>query len=170
MSDDPDRGDKPRGSSVEAPHEPRGLSPQSGLGLPTLLHVGAFAVCLSVWTWKLLEPYPVPEPVKGLLSGDMSFYAAKSLHAVGYAILAVLAATMPVAPRWRWRLVALVALHGVATEILQAVLPFNRTGRVADVLIDWAGVAAGLLALRWWRVSREPQASAAPPRSPSGRG
>ena len=46
-------------------------------------------------------------------------------------------------------------LHGVGTEIGQTYVP-NRTGKVTDVLIDWAGITAGLLALRWWNRRHHP--------------
>jgi len=113
------------------------------------LHAFVLLVFLSLWTWKLLEPYPVPEDLReGLAKAGLSFAAAKTLHAAGYAFLAVLAGTLPGSRSRRRALIALLALHGVATEVLQDVLPFNRTGRFYDVLIDWSGIALGLLALR----------------------
>jgi hypothetical protein len=121
----------------------------------------AFAVLLAVWTWKLLEPAPVPEDVLGeLRSWDelLPFLLAKTLHCGGYALLAFLAMMWP--PQ-RWKTVAVGGLmaHGVVTEILQYLLPFNRTGRVADVLIDWTGIAFGVLTYRiavWVYSSRRP--------------
>jgi VanZ family protein len=136
------------------PTEPRGPSPRS------VVHLGVFLVLLAVWTWKLLEPYPVPPSVADDLSPDVSFILAKSLHAGVYAVLAVLAWTLPAARRWRLFLVVVLFLHGVGTEVGQTYVP-NRHGCVQDVLIDWAGITAGLLALRWAR---------SVPRSPSGRG
>ena len=136
-----DRGDEPRGSSVDSPHEPRGSSPRF------LAHLLAFVVLLAVWTWKLLEPYPVPESVTRGLSGDWHFILAKSLHAGVYAFLTVLGVTLSRRWRWRWWVVGLLMLHGVATEVLQYVMAVGRTGKVTDVLIDWAGITAGLGAL-----------------------
>lgn len=109
-----------------------------------------FVVLLAVWTWKLLEPSPVPESLIAELNSWyelLSFLLAKSLHCCGYALLAALAMVWPPA---RWKPVAVGGLmaHGVVTEILQYVLPFNRTGRVADVVIDWTGIALGVLAYR----------------------
>ena len=109
-----------------------------------------FVVLLGLWTWKLLEPYPVPESVRGELTFETGAVLAKGFHTGGYAVLTVLAGTLPLPRRWRWGLIAGLALHAVATEILQAVLPFNRTGRVVDVLLDWAGIAVGLAGLRVW--------------------
>lgn len=112
-----------------------------------LVPFAAFALFLGLWTWKLLEPNPVPEELSARLTGDWRFYAAKSLHAGAYAFLTVLAVALPVPRYWRWYFLGLLALHGAATEIGQTFVP-NRTGSVRDVLIDWAGVLLGLLA--WW--------------------
>jgi hypothetical protein len=97
--------------------------------------------------------------VQSLLTADTSFLVAKCLHGGGYAFLTVLAATLPVSRRWRWGLVAFLALHGAATETLQAVLPFNRTGRIFDVMIDWVGVSLGLLVLADCGVARNRNAA-----------
>jgi VanZ family protein len=40
----------------------------------------------------------------------------------------------------------------VATEVIQTFVP-NRTGKVTDVLIDWAGITLGALAV-WLRTRR----------------
>jgi VanZ family protein len=109
-----------------------------------------FAVALVVWTWKLLEPHPVPDTWLGDLRSWLEllpFLLAKLLHGSAYALLAVLALVWS-PPRWRAAVVVFLMLHGVATEVLQEVLPFNRTGRVADVAIDWAGIAGGVIAYR----------------------
>jgi VanZ family protein len=121
--------------------------PGRGLGSARFwLHLGVLLVFLSLWTWKLLEPHPVPDAVVEQL-GDLKLLAAKSLHACAYAFLAVLAVSLPVPSYWRWYLAGLLAFHGVATEIGQTFVP-GRTGSVRDVLIDWTGVGAGLLVWR----------------------
>jgi VanZ family protein len=128
--------------SDRTPNEPRGFSPGF------FLHLLVFVVFLSLWTWKLLEPYPVPESVRGgLASAGLSYVAAKSLHLGGYAFLTVLGATL--SRRWQWWVVAFLMLHGVGTEIGQTFVR-NRTGTVTDVLIDWVGIGAGVLVVRWW--------------------
>lgn len=110
-----------------------------------------FLVFLGLWTWKLLEPYPVPEDLRdGLEKAGLSFIAAKCLHAAGYAFLTVLAFTLPVPRRWNWILVVFLMLHGVGTEIGQTFVP-NRTGRIRDALIDWLGIGLGLGAVLAWR-------------------
>jgi hypothetical protein len=116
-----------------------------------------FVPALAAWTWKLLEPNPVPEPVLNILSvwDFLPYLAAKTLHAGGYAFLTVLA-WVAVPSRWRWAAVGFLLLHGAGSELLQHVLPFNRTGKVTDVLIDWAGVAVGVLAVRRVIPSRGP--------------
>jgi hypothetical protein len=72
---------------------------------------------------------------------------AKVGHAVVYAVLTVLALTLPSAG-WRRPLVGLLLLHGIGTELAQHLMAVGRTGKVTDVLIDWAGIAAGVLLLR----------------------
>lgn len=130
--------------SGPGPSEPRGSSPRF------FVHLGVFLVLLGVWTWKLLEPYPVPPSVKAELSADAFLILAKSAHAGVYAFLTVLAWTLPVSRRWRRFVVGLLLLHGVGTELAQYLMDVGRTGKVTDVLIDWAGITAGLLVLRWW--------------------
>ncbi|HJZ60354.1 MAG TPA: VanZ family protein [Gemmataceae bacterium] len=132
-------------------------SPGSSRWLRFSVQLAAFVVFLSLWTWKLLEPYPVPESVRGgLASAGLSFVAAKTLHLLVYTFLTVLGASL--SRRWCWWVVAFLMLHGVTTEILQAVLPFNRTGRVTDVLIDWTGIWLGVLLIWRWN-SRARRAS-----------
>lgn len=114
------------------------------------LHLGVLLAALGVWTWKLLEPHPVPASVRDELSAGAFAVLAKSAHAGAYAFLAMLAWTLPVSRRWRLALVAFLVLHGVGTEIGQTFVP-NRTGRATDVLIDWCGVIAGLAVLRLWK-------------------
>lgn len=113
-----------------------------------------FVVFLGLWTWKLLEPHPLPESVEKGISLEMSFWLAKSLHAGAYAFLTVLAACIPARRSIFFALVALLVLHGVGTEIGQTYVP-NRHGCVRDVLIDWTGISVGLFGLRtfgWnWR-------------------
>jgi len=103
----------------------------------------------------LLEQQPVPEAISAQLTEDMRFGAAKSLHAIGYGFLTVLAVTLPVPNYWRWFFVGLLALHGVATEIAQTYIP-GRTGRVMDVVIDWAGITLGVLIWQVWQTRWRP--------------
>ncbi len=111
----------------------------------------AFAILLALWTWKLLQPYPVPESVAQELTEDDSFVLAKLLHASAYAFLTVLAALLPFRRHYFWIMVGLLALHGVGTEIGQTYVP-SRHGCIRDVLIDWGGIALGLAFL--WGLSR----------------
>jgi VanZ family protein len=125
-----------------------------GLGSPRfLLHLLVLLVFLGLWTWKLLEPNPVPEAISEKLKGWERFAAAKTLHVSGYCFLTLLTVTLPLPNYWRWFLAGLLALHGVATEIGQTFVP-GRTGSVRDVLIDWGGVCAAVLI---WRVFLAPR-------------
>ena len=108
-----------------------------------------FVPLLALWTWKLLEPNPVPESLRP--DPLLALILAKSLHASGYALLAALAWVWAPTKRWRAAAVAFMLLHGVATEVLQYALPFGRSGKVTDVLIDWAGITVGTLVA--WRVT-----------------
>ena len=113
----------------------------------------AFAVGLALWTWKLLDPHPVPDPVRAALGywSWLPFVAAKCLHFAGYAFLTV-AGQLTVPRRFRLVVAAFMVAHGVATEVGQTYVP-NRDGNKRDVAIDAAGVLAGTLLLR--RVTRE---------------
>jgi hypothetical protein len=133
----------------------------------TTLPFAIFFLFLGLWTWKLLEPNPVPEVVRSGIPTDWNYWLAKSLHAGAYAFLTVLASCLPVSRRVFWILIAGLALHAIGGEIGQTYVP-NRHGSVRDVVIDWVGIGLGLLVLRM--VSREPEASAEPLRSPPARG
>lgn len=111
-----------------------------------------FLLFLVLWTWKLLDPHPVPEDVNKEIPTDLKFYLAKMLHASAYAFLTILASLLPIRRLYFWLVVASLAIHGVVTEILQAFVVVNRNGSVRDVLIDWAGITVGLLIIRWWNV------------------
>jgi VanZ family protein len=116
-----------------------------------------FLLFLGLWTWKLLEPAPIPEALEKRLSTDWRFVLAKSLHAGAYAFLTILAATLPVRRPFFWVAVAVIALHGVGTEIGQTYVP-SRHGCMQDVIIDWVGISLGLLGI-WaygyvWRAGR----------------
>jgi VanZ family protein len=115
----------------------------------TLLHVLVLLTGLGLWTWKLLEPNPVPEALAEHLTDELHFGLAKTLHASGYAFLTLLAVTLPVPSSWRWLFAGLLALHGVATEIGQTFV-VGRHGCVRDVLIDWGGIAAAVLLWQLW--------------------
>jgi len=113
-----------------------------------------FLLLLGLWTWKLLEPSPVPESLRHSLASIadlLPFLAAKSLHAGGYALLAALAWIWAPSRAARSVAVAFLMLHAVGTEIGQTYVP-NRTGRASDVLIDWIGIGLGVLIARHiWR-------------------
>lgn len=114
----------------------------------------------GLWTWKLLEPDPVPQAISAKLQGEARFVAAKGLHACGYALITLLTVTLPVPNYWRWFLAGLLAVHGVATEIGQTFVP-GRFGSVRDVLLDWGGIVCGLIAWRLlvWRAARRKPAA-----------
>lgn len=115
-----------------------------------------FLLLLGLWTWKLLEPSPVPERVAEEIPTDAKFLLAKAAHFGVYAALTVLAAFLPVRKPYFWMVIATLALHGLGTEIGQRFVA-NRHGSARDVLIDWAGIGAGLVVLFWlWPRHRAP--------------
>jgi VanZ family protein len=93
-------------------------------------------------------PHPVPEPLLDALGfwSWLPLLAAKTLHFAGYAMLTALA-QYAAGVRYRPLIAAVMVAHGVGTEVGQCYIP-NRTGKVRDVVIDTAGVAAGTLLLR----------------------
>ncbi len=122
-----------------------------------------WALALVTWTIALLTPDPV-QMSHAVLPAEAAFPVAKSLHVLAYACLTALLAWLPVRPRARWALVALLSFHGAITEYLQTFVP-GRSGSVRDVLIDHAGIALGLaVSWAWWR--RSPKAPASPAAAP----
>lgn len=120
-----------------------------------------FLAFLGLWTWKLLEPNPVPETVVEEIPTDLKYILAKSLHAGAYAFLTVLAAFLPIRRPFFWMVIATLAIHGAGTEIGQTFVT-NRHGSLRDVFIDWAGIGLGLLVLAWFGPTRMRSQSQAP--------
>jgi hypothetical protein len=121
-----------------------------------------FCIALALWTWKLVEPNPLPTAWEQSLSADWRFWLAKLAHAGVYAALTVLGRYRR-SRRTRWLIVGLLLLHAVGTEIVQTFVP-NRHGTLRDVLIDWLGIAAGVTFERigqWWWAA--PQLTSQPP-------
>lgn len=105
---------------------------------------------LAAWTVGLLTPHPIRVGAR-VLPPELRFWVAKALHVSAYAALAALLAWLPIRPRWRWLGLALLVLHGCATEYLQTFVE-GRTGSLRDVGLDSLGLALGLaLSWRWWR-------------------
>ena len=114
------------------------------------LPFAVFLLFLGLWTWKLLEPNPLPERVAEGIPTDWKFWLAKMLHAGAYAYLTILARWLPVRRAIFWGVVVLLAFHAIGTEIGQTYVP-NRHGCVRDVVVDWVGIGLGLGVLRWWK-------------------
>ncbi|MFO0851501.1 MAG: VanZ family protein [Gemmataceae bacterium] len=110
-----------------------------------------FLFFLALWTYELLAENPVPESVSRAIPNEWKFWLAKGLHVVGYAFLTVLAWLLPVPRLVYWLVIALLLLHGIATEVGQTFVA-GRTGSVRDVLLDWVGVGLGLLVV--WPLTR----------------
>ena len=114
-----------------------------------------FYVLLPLWTWKLLDPFPLPVELEEWFYGwkIIKVVLAKLLHVTMYAALTYLAGhLLPLRrPVFTFAL-SLLMLHGVVTEILQTFVP-NRSGLATDVLIDWLGILIGMAIGRsQWRI------------------
>jgi VanZ family protein len=105
-----------------------------------------FALVLGVWTYEVLAENPVPDSVMRLIPTGWRFWLAKGLHVAAYAVLTLLAAWLPIPRALFWLVIAGLLLHGVGTEFGQT-FTANRSGSLRDVVLDWVGVAAGLLTL-----------------------
>jgi len=106
-----------------------------------------FCVILLVWTWLLIKPNPVPLIVADNLLDDIKFIIGKTLHLTMYTVLA-LYGTWRMQPRLRKWIWLLLFLHAAASELAQhfGSLYYNthRSGRLADVAIDSAGIAVAV--------------------------
>lgn len=111
--------------------------------LRTALPFVIFVFFLGLWTWELLAEKPVPDSVMRLIPVEWRFWLAKGLHVFGYAFLTVLASTLPVSRKFFWGVIAMLVVHGIATEYGQSFVS-TRTGSFRDVMLDWAGVVLGI--------------------------
>jgi VanZ family protein len=106
---------------------------------------------LYVLAWSVALEVPQPIHPHDPTAAEAVFTFGKAVHLSAYALLAGLTGWLR--PTGAWRAAAFVFLlgHGVLTEVLQFLLPFGRTGAVADVMLDWVGISVGVaLTWRWW--------------------
>lgn len=117
-----------------------------------------FWPALLIWSWLLVKPAPFPEVTRTLSDwGELlPWLVAKCLHLSVYAGLTVAGLLAANGRRW---VVLLMAAHGAGTEFGQHLgnewFDTRRYGCVRDVLIDWAGVAAGAGGWAVWRGRRK---------------
>jgi VanZ family protein len=107
----------------------------------------SWSLFLTLWTLALLTPQPV-QVADAVLPEETVFPASKLLHVLGYALLAVLTAALPLRGRTRWWFFALLALHAAGTEFGQQFVP-PRTGCLRDVGLDHVGIVVGVICT--WR-------------------
>src|SRR5262249_5698935 len=103
----------------------------------------AWSLFLSAWTLALLTPQRV-QVAAAVLREETFFPASKLLHVLGYALLAILTAALPLPGRTRWWFFGLLALHAAGTEFVQQFVP-PRTGSLRDVGRDHAGIVMGVV-------------------------
>jgi VanZ family protein len=101
--------------------------------------IGGIALLIA-WTMALLTPIP-KAAVIALGGPTPSFYFAKTLHVSVYATLAIFAVLLPLPRKWRIVVLALLFVHGGATEYLQQF--FERGSSVSDVGLDSLGILLG---------------------------
>ncbi len=110
----------------------------------------AWATLFVAWTVVLLRPVP-PAAVQAVGGHHVSFWVGKTLHVGVYCCLAVMIAWLPFSRRWRFVLLAVLFLHGGATEYLQNFVP-GRGPSFRDVGRDTLGSCVGVgLCWRRWR-------------------
>jgi VanZ family protein len=127
------------------------MTENRGWDWPRALGWAVWALLLAAWTAALLSPVP-PTVGSTFVPTSMRFWAAKGLHVGSYAFLAFAACWLPASLRGGVIVSAVLLAHGALTEVGQLYVP-GRSGSVADVVIDSAGVALGVvagLALRHW--------------------
>ena len=110
-----------------------------------------FLVLFTLFTWKLLQPQPVPPAIQGELHAifpGLLFLLAKLAHLLGYAVLVLLGGTVLRSQLGRVLLIVVLLLHAIGTELGQSFIP-NRTGTIRDVIIDLLGIALGAIILTW---------------------
>ena len=81
-------------------------------------------------------------------------WADEATHLLVFAVLAVTGLRCPVPAR---TLLGVLAGYAAASELVQLLLPIDRSGTVRDVLVDVVGLALGVAALtvaqRWFWIS-----------------
>ena len=122
------------------------MSQTSGGVFGKVLRWSAWWLLFALFTFGLLSR-EAPRVGAAVLPAALTFWASKSVHLGGYALLSALVAWLPASPRLRVALWLLLAAHAPATEYLQQFVE-GRHPSVADVGIDWAGLCLGLALAR----------------------
>lgn len=95
---------------------------------------------LIAWTMALLTPIPAAA-VAALGGPTPAFWFGKTLHVSVYATLAIMAVLLPLSRNWRLATLALLIMHGGATEYLQQFV--GRGSSVKDFGLDSLGICLG---------------------------
>lgn len=102
--------------------------------LPRPIRLGVYALAVAVVLYITLAPIDVlPQP---------SGWDDKVEHSVTWGVLTLLGIVL--SPRRLWQIAAFTLALGAAIEVLQAIMPFGRSGDWRDVVADAVGVALGL--------------------------
>ncbi len=117
------------------------------------------ALALAVAVNLVILFWPRPPSPGGLPGLD------KVVHLVTFGSLALTGLRAGVAGRW---LLAALAVHAVASEVVQELLVSRRSGDPRDVVADLGGVLAGTLLARASWGSDGSRAGGGPDRAPAG--
>jgi len=113
---------------------------------------------------------PNPDAVVGLGGLSMSSRGATAIHFWAFSVLALLVHGTRWPKRLDWTLVAILAVYGIATESLQALVP-ARAVELRDFTENTLGIAAGT-GIYWLalRLMRQRHAEPRPEVEPEGHG
>jgi hypothetical protein len=109
--------------------------------LPRPIRLGVYALAVAVVLYVTLSPLDMLPPPSGL--GD------KVEHTLTWATLTLMG--LALSPRRLWQIPAFTFALGALIEVLQAILPFNRSGDWRDFAADALGV---VIALGLWLAAR----------------
>jgi VanZ family protein len=109
--------------------------------LPRPIRLGVYALAVAVVLYVTLSPLEALPPPSGL--------SDKFEHMLTWGILTLLG--LALSPRRLWQVPAFTVALGALIEVLQAILPFNRSGDWRDFVADALGVA---VAFALWQAAR----------------
>jgi hypothetical protein len=108
------------------------------------MRIATLLVCLGYWVLlTVLLLVPNPAAVVGLDAVPIFPWGKFGVHLLAFTGLSVLVHVSRWPRRLGWPLLLLLFAYGIATEMLQALVP-PRTSRVMDGIEDILGVLAGV--------------------------
>jgi hypothetical protein len=100
-------------------------------------------LCIAYWIFlTVLLIVSNPAAMVGMQSVPIFPWGKFGIHLSFFVVLGVLANFSGWPKRLSWPLVAFMAAYGIATELLQLLVP-RRTGRMTDAIEDILGIVIG---------------------------